>query len=85
MTDERLSVDPWSLTHAERAAISRLALKAEPVENLLGVGNVTMKKLVESGIALEVDRDQYDRPIYGLTDSGKVVFDALARTGRVVR
>jgi hypothetical protein len=85
MTEERLSIDPWSLTRAERAAISRLALKAEPVENLLGVGHVTMQKLVDSGIVVTVGSDQYDRPIYGITDSGKLIFDALARSGRVVR
>ncbi len=83
--EEHLPVDPWSLTYAERTAISRLSLKAEPVENLLGVGHITMNKLIEAGIAVEVDVDQHGRPLYSLTNDGKLIFDALARTSRVVR
>lgn len=79
MSDEQLFFDQWSLNYAERRAISRLSLIAEPVENLDGIGQPTMDKLVAKGIARKVGIHPQGMPLYGLTEAGYRIFNALSK------
>ena len=85
MMGKKILYDHWSFTEAERRAITRIAFVAASVENISGIGQATMDKLVAKRVAEEVDADRRGRPLYGLTDGGKQVFDGLAKTNRVVR
>ena len=40
-----------------------MSLKVEPVENLMGVGDVTMNKPVEAAIAIEAGADEHGRAL----------------------
>ena len=79
MSGEQLLFDQWSLNYAERRAISRLSLTAEPVENLDGIGQPTMDKLVAKGIAKKVGIHPLGMALYGLTETGYLIANASAK------
>lgn len=76
-------IDVFSFDAAQRKAISKCALFAEPVQNMPGVGQKSIDALVARGVLEVSGEHRHGWPAYKLTAYGEQVHEALWKANRL--